>query len=129
MFRKRTKTSVPDGIGRAFAVATGLVAEAQRTLLDAIPTSRHPGVPLQEALVTFISALEAAGRAMPAWHDETTRHEWTMCSEGIADARAQAHDLQRRNADLTFEQLNTVIGDVLYPLEVFADAERDLRRR
>ena len=67
--------------------------------------------------------------AMPAWRDDSVAHEWTKCSDGISESRIQAERLQKHDVELTFEQLNARVGDVLYPLEAFADAERDLRRR
>jgi hypothetical protein len=129
MFRKRRSSPLPDTIRRAFAVAAGLVDEAQRALIAAVPTSRNPGVPLADALDAFIVVLGALDDAMPAWRDERLAHEWTKCAEGIREARAQAGTLRRIDAELTFEQLNSRVGDVLYPLEAFADAERDVRRR
>jgi hypothetical protein len=129
MFRKRRSDPLPDTTLRAFSVAAGLVDKAQRALIAAVPTSRNPGVPLTDALGAFITALDTLDDAMPAWHDERVAHEWTKCAEGIREARAHATALQRIDADLTFEQLNASVGDVLYPLEAFADAERDFRRR
>jgi hypothetical protein len=129
MFRKRRSDPLPDSTRRAFAIAAGLVDEAQRALIAAVPTSRNPGVPLAGALDAFIEALSALDDAMPAWRHERVAHEWTKCAEGIREARAQAVALQHIDAELTFEQLNARVGDVLYPLEAFADAERDFRRR
>ena len=120
---------MPDEIRRAFGATAALVDEAQRALIAAVPTSRHRGIPLGEALSAFGASLDAVDTRMPAWRHETTAHEWTKCSEGVEESRRQAAALQRANAGFTFEQLNAVIGDVLYPLEVFADAERELRRR
>ena len=66
---------------------------------------------------------------MPSWNDGTFAHEWTKCSQAIIEARAAAERLKDLNIELTFEQLNAQIGDVLYPLEAFVDAESRLRRR
>ena len=129
MFRKSAADPLPDTIRRAFAVAAGLVDEAQRALIAAVPTSRNPGVPLADALDAFIAVLGALDDAMPAWRDERLAHEWTKCSDGIGQSRDQAEALRQQDAELTFEQLNSRVGDVLYPLEAFADAERDVRRR
>ena len=106
-----------------------MIDQAQRSLIAAVPTSRDPGVPLREALDSFLEELTAAAAAMPTWHDERVAHEWTKCSAGIAEARAAAERLKDLNVELTFEQLNAQIGDVLYSLEAFVDAERGLRRR
>lgn len=129
MFRKPPKDPLPEEIRRAFSVAAGLVDEAQRALIAAVPTSRNPGVPLADALEAFLVAVRTLDGAMPAWRDDRVAHEWTKCSDGILQAREQAEMLQRLDVNLTFEQLNARVGDVLYPLEAFADAERDLRRR
>jgi hypothetical protein len=129
MFRKRRSDPLPDTIRRGFAVAAGLVDEAQRALIAAVPTSRNSGVPLTKALDSFIAALRPLDDAMPAWRDERVAHEWTKCSDGIREARDQAIAFQIIGVELTFEQLNARLGDVLYPLEAFADAERDFRRR
>ena len=129
MFRKRLKDPLPEEIRRAFSMAAGLVDEAQRALIAAVPTSRNPGVSLADALEAFLAALQTLERAMPAWRDDRVAHEWTKCSDGILQARDQAEALRRYDAELTFEQLNARVGDILYPLEAFADAERDLRRR
>jgi hypothetical protein len=129
MFRKRASDPLPDSTRRAFVIAAGLVDEAQRALIAAVPTPRNPGVPLPDALDEFIAALDRLEDAMAPWRDERVAHEWTKCVEGIREARAQAVALQRIDVDLTFEQLNARVGDLLYPLEAFADAERDFRRR
>ena len=66
---------------------------------------------------------------MEAWKHDSVAHEWTKCSEAIGEAREAAQRLKNLNVELTFEQLNAQIGDVLYPLEAFVDAESSLRRR
>lgn len=129
MFRRRPKDPLPEEIRRAFSVAAGLVDEAQRALIAAVPTSRNPGIPLTDALDSFLAALRTLDAAMPAWRDDRVAHEWTKCSDGIEQARDQAEALRKQDVELTFEQLNARVGDVLYPLEAFADAERGLRRR
>ena len=127
-FRRRTNAQ-DDPLARAFALVASRIDHAQRSLLAAVPTSRDPGTPLREALSEFIRGLDAADEAMPSWNEPRVAHEWTKCSEGIAEARAAAERLLETNVQLTFEQLNAQIGDVLYPLEAFVDAERGMRRR
>jgi hypothetical protein len=128
VFRKRAKDE-EEPSRRAFDVVAALVDHAQRTLIAAVPTARDPGVPLRDALDAFLRALDEIDDAMPAWRDERVAHEWTMCRDGITEARASARRLLALNIELTFEQLNAQIGDVLYPLEAFVDAERSMRRR
>jgi hypothetical protein len=125
----RKKQPLPERVRRGFAVAAGLVEGAQRALIAAIPTSRDPGVPLAEALDAFLERLDEIVGTMQAWQDDRVAHEWTICAKGVHEARAQAELLRAEQTELTFEQLNARVGDVLYPLEAFADVERDLRRR
>lgn len=127
-FKRRTSTP-DDPVRKGFGAVASLIDRAQRSLLAAIPTSRDPGTPLGDALDAFLQGLAAADAAMPAWKDDSVAHEWTKCSDAIAEARAAARRLENLNVELTFEQLNAQIGDVLYPLEAFVDAEGSLRRR
>jgi hypothetical protein len=126
---KRRTTAPDDPVRKGFGAAASLVDRAQRTLLDAVPTSRDPGVPLPEALDAFLRGLADVESSMASWKDESVAHEWTKCSEAIAESRAAALRLRNLDVELTFEQLNAQIGDVLYPLEAFVDAERSVRRR
>jgi hypothetical protein len=131
MFRRRdpARDLQLSALHDAFGVVASHVDAAQRALLAAIPTSRDPGVSLGQALATFGRRLEQAEAAMEAWRDEGLVHDWTKCTEGLAEARAEAGRLRLEPADLGFEALNARVGDVLHPLDAFADAEAALRRR
>ena len=121
--------TIDDPVRKSFGTVASLVDHAQRSLLAAIPTSRDTGDPLEEALDAFLQGLAAVDTAMPAWENDSVAHEWTKCSKAIDEARAAAQRLKDLEVELTFEQLNAQIGDVLYPLEAFIDAENSLRRR
>ena len=127
-FRRRASEQ-DDPLRRAFGLVASQIDHAQRALLAAVPTSRDQGIPLRDALDAFIHSLDDAARGMDSWKGERLAHEWTKCSDGITEARELAAHLRERNVELTFEQLNAQIGDVLYPLEAFVDAERSVRRR
>jgi len=127
LFRKRSDPEA-EHVRAAFATVAGAVDAAQRGLLAAIPTARDPGVPLAQALAEFGLNLDEAARAMPGWRHDRVVHEWTSCSEAIADARAEAKRLRLEPSALDFEALNSRVGDVLHPLERFSDAERMVRR-
>lgn len=126
--RRRGDPAVEAARGAFAAVATHVEA-AQRALLSAVPTSRDAGVPLAQALASFARHLSAADDAMDALDREAFAHEWTKCDEALKAARAEAVRLRTEPGVLGFEALNARIGDVLLPLEVFADVERGLRRR
>lgn len=127
-FRGRSPDPEIARIRRAFAeLADGLEA-AQRALLAAIPTARDPGVPLAEAIAGFERGLEEVASLMPAWRGEPALPLWETCRKALEEARVKAERLRLDPADPGFEALNARIGDVLGPLEAFADAERALRR-
>ena len=117
----------------AFRVVVEHVERAKGSLTDAVPTTRLPGRPLAEALLEFEDALAAADAAMPAWRTEALEHAWGACESALAEARASARRV-RLDADppAGFEALIGTIGDLLAPLDAFADAAdrfRELRRR
>ena len=125
----RRRNDADDPIRKGFGRVASLVDHAQRSLIAAVPTSRDPGIPLSDAIAHFLAGLNDAEAAMQTWKDDSVAHEWTKCSDALAEARAAAGRLKNLNIELTFEQLNAQIGDVLYPLEAFVDAESRLRRR
>lgn len=101
---------------------------AQRALLHAIPTSRDEGIPLAEAIAAFERGLRDTEALMPGWRSKETEALHDRCARAIDDAREEAERLRLEPRRLEFETLNARVGDVLHPLEVFADAERTLRR-
>jgi hypothetical protein len=127
-FRRRTNAQ-DDPLRRAFGVVASRVDHAQRILLSAVPTSRGQGIPLRDAIAGFLQGLDDAEAGMASWNEKGVAHEWTKCSDAIAEARTAAQRMMALDVELTFEQLNAQIGDVLYPLEAFIDAESRLRRR
>ena len=125
----RRRKDADDPIRKGFGRVASSVDHAQRSLIAAVPTSRDPGIPLGDAIAHFLAGLNDAEAAMQTWKDDSVAHEWTKCSDALGAARAAAEKLKNLNIELTFEQLNAQIGDVLYPLEAFVDAESRLRRR
>ena len=112
----------------AFRRVTALVDSAQRALLGAVPTARDPGVPLDEALDEFMASLSRAHELMPAWRLPPTRSVWDRCANAIRQARESATRLRESKPSLGFEALNARLGEVISPLEEFADAADELRR-
>lgn len=112
-----------------FAAVAEAVDRAQRALLAAVPTYRHPGAPLSVALDDFDAALAEVARRMPAWRSPVTDAWWRRCEDALAAAEAQATRLRAAPpGPEEFEALNARIGDVLAPLEDFAEAEQALRK-
>lgn len=127
--RVRDARQVPGAARAAFDRAASAVAAAQRALLAAIPTSRDPGIPLAQALAEFGKLLDNATATLAEWRDEAPAHEWTKCATALACARREAARLRLEPGALDFEGLNARVGDVLHPLEAFAEVERAVRRR
>lgn len=127
-FRRRRPDPEAERLREAFGPVAERIDEAQRALLAAIPTARNPGIPLALALLEFEKGLEEAEQAMPPWRQERTSADWEACREALERARREGARLRLEPEDLGFEALNARVGDVLAPLERFADAERALRR-
>ena len=102
---------------------------AQRSLLAAIPRSRDPGIPLADALALFETGLDEVEELMPAWRGAAQPERFERCVTALAGARAEAERLRLDARPLEFEALNARVGDVLHPLEEFAQAEREMRAR
>ena len=127
LFRRRAPNPEHTRALAAFRVAVTHVDAAQRALLAAIPTARDPGIPLHRALADMRMHLDAADAAMPAWRNDRTAHEWTNCTQAIAQARERAGRLER-HPGLDFEALTEQVGRVIGPLDQFVEAARALRR-
>jgi hypothetical protein len=129
MFKRRRIDPERARALQAFERAAVHVDAAQRALLAAIPTSRDPGIPLALALAELSARLGEAAAAMPAWRAPGHEDAWQRCAHSLEQARAEAERLRLQPDELGFEALNARVGDVLHPLEAFADAERALRGR
>jgi len=128
-FRRRTPDPAVAEARAAFRRVTALLDSAQRSLLAAVPTSRDPGVPLAEAIAAFLDGLTAADEAMTGWRAEPTQALWERCRSSLLEARAKADKLGRTagGSPLDFESLNARLGEVLSPLEEFAEVAAALR--
>lgn len=127
--RRRSREQASDPARAPFGRVASTVAAAQRALLAAIPTARDPGIPLAQALAEFGKLLDGAAAALAEWRDEGPAHEWTKCATALDCARREAARLRLEPGTLDFEGLNARVGDVLHPLETFAEVERAMRRR
>jgi hypothetical protein len=129
LFRRKARDPELAAAREAFRRAAVQLDSAQLALLAAVPTARHPGVPLADALARFLGALDRADALMPAWRIPATEDAWQRCSAALTEARAQARRLRdERGApdELGFEALNARLGEIISPLEEFADWARDL---
>ena len=126
------KSHDPDSaaVREAFRRVVFELDAAQRTLLSAVPTSRDAGAPLQPAIEEFLAGLGRAEASMPGWRTDRTELLWTRCTQALMLARIHAERMRDDPASkrLGFEPLNARLGDVVSPLEEFADVAEEIRR-
>jgi hypothetical protein len=116
----------------AFHAVVADLEPAKAALTEALPTTRAPGRPLQEALGAFEAGLVRAGAGMPAWRTPEIGALWIACDRGLGEALDHVRRVRRDGIEpVGFEALLWLIEDLLDPLDPFAEAERafrDLRR-
>jgi hypothetical protein len=127
LFRRRNDPKLP-AARDAFRLCAAELNSAQRALLAAVPTSRDSGIPLAEAIDSFLEGLDRIEAKMPGWRIEQTEAAWKDCFRVLAEARAEALAIKENPPD-GFEALNARLGDVIAPFEQFAYAALSLRRR
>jgi len=101
---------------------------AQRALLAAVPTSRDTGIPLDEAIDSFLAGLDRLEAQMPGWRIEQTEETWKDCFRALAESRVEAIKVKENPPD-GFEAINSRLGEVIAPFEQFAYAALSLRKR
>ncbi len=111
-----------------FRRCLGIVEEAKASLAAAAPAGRAQGVPLADALVGFEAALREAHQAMPDWRTAEVEEAWQRCATGMDEASGRAEALRLGEAPSGYEQLYTVLADLMEPLEAFAVALDRFRR-
>ena len=104
-----------------------LVERAKADLVQAVPSPRGlPGRPVADAVGAFEDGLGRAAAELDGWRtgDPDVRRS---CRLGIEEAPARVERLRLDSPALDYEGLVTALGDLLAPLDVFAEAERSLR--
>jgi hypothetical protein len=127
LFRRRNDPKLSTA-REAFRLCAAELNSAQRALLAAVPTSRDTGIPLDEAIDSFLEGLDRLEAQMPGWRIEQTEDAWKDCFRVVAEARAEALRI-KENPPGGFEALNARLGDVIGPFEQFAYAALSLRKR
>jgi hypothetical protein len=115
------------GVREAFAEAVERIERGKAALVSAVPTARTEGTPLAEALQAYEAGLRGARQAMERWRTPEMEGSWQECSAGLDEAARRAERLRLEAPSLDFEGLVMVLGDLIAPLEPFADAARRLR--
>jgi hypothetical protein len=112
----------------AFDVVLRRVEAAKSVLVAAVPTARVEGRPLADAVLGFEGELRAALEGMDAWRRNEHERLWRACRDGVEDALRRAERARLEASARDFEALVDLIGEMMAPLDPFADAERTLGR-
>jgi hypothetical protein len=111
----------------AFGPCLDLVERGKASLAAAAPGGRAEGLALAEALAGFEEYLRRAGQAMPPWRIEEMEESWLLCAAGLDESSRRADRLRLGEAPSGYEQLYTVLADIMEPLDAFAAALRRFR--
>ena len=111
----------------AFDVTLGHVEDAKESLVLAVRSGRVEGIPLANGLAMFEEELRAAAASMSAWRRLETEEQWERCERALGDALQLAERLRLEGSPAIYEELIGELGDLLDPLEAFADASAFVR--
>jgi hypothetical protein len=113
------------GTDPAFQAALSAVERAKEALVEAVPSPRgRTRRSLAEALAAFEGSLAQAARSLERWDDTRA----PALRAAVDDALRRAERLRLDAPSLNYEGLVTVLGDLMEPLEAFAEGQPGSRR-
>jgi hypothetical protein len=98
------------------------VERAKASLVEAAPGGRALGAPLADALARFEDYVREARQAMPAWRTVEVEEAWKSSAAALDESSRRAETLRLGQAPSGYEQLYTVLADLMEPLDVFGTA-------
>lgn len=105
------------------------IEAGRRVLLGTLPTGRVEPAPVAVGVDALASSLEDVRGWMPAWRLPEIEADWTDCVAAVDEAHGNLDEvLAVAAATSELEELLEAVGDVVAPLDAFADAERAWRR-
>ena len=113
--------------GAAFRDVMGHVDEAKATLLLGVPGGRTARIPLAEALVGFEQGLRDARAGMASWRVGAVEAEWMSCAKALDRAAERAERLRLEVPTDAYEELVSLLDELLDPLDAFGAAASRLR--
>lgn len=131
MFRR--KPELPPDLHAAwwaFVDCAEVIEAGRRVLLGTLPTGRVEPAPIGAGTDAVRRAITDARAWMPAWDLDDLHDAWMDCVTALDDAGSALDDVDEVAASTDeLEELLTSLQDVIDPLDTFADAEREWRRR
>lgn len=112
----------------AFEQQATRVESARRALLSCLPVGRVNPAPVPVGLDLLRDELHAVRAQLTRWRVPQMSGEWEGCRAAIEEsleAMLTAHRVAQSSTEL--EELLGAVGDVIEPLDAWADAERAWR--
>jgi hypothetical protein len=114
----------------AFVDCAEVIEGGRRVLLGTLPTGRVEPAPIAVGTDAVRRSIADARGWMPRWRIVELDADWQDCLRALDDAERALTEVDEVAASTReLEELLTVLQDVIDPLDVFADAEREWRRR
>lgn len=131
MFRR--KPDLPPDLHTAwwsFVDCAEVIEAGRRVLLGTLPTGRVEPAPIGVGTDAIRRSIADARAWMPAWRLEALEEDWRGCVDALDTAERALQEVDEVAATTDeLEELLTILQDVIDPLDTFADAEREWRRR
>ncbi len=114
----------------AFLDCAEVIEGGRRVLLSTLPTGRVEPAPIGIGLDALSRSVDDARGWMARWELEELRDAWGDCHAALDESQGNV-EMVREVAATTreLEELLGAVEEVVAPLDAFADAERDFRRR
>lgn len=114
----------------AFVDCAEVIESGRRLLLSTLPTGRVEPAPIGVGIEAMRRAIADARAWMDRWRVPELADSWCDCVRGLDEATASLGELEETAATTTeLEELLEAVQEVVAPLDAFADAEREWRRR
>jgi len=112
----------------AFEAQAVRVESARRALLSCLPVGRVDPAPIPVGLDLLRDELTAVLGDMEAWRVPPVERQWRDSRRAVEEALAGLAGAHRVAAgSIELEELLEAVGDVVEPLDAWADAERAWR--
>lgn len=114
----------------SFVDCAEVIEAGRRVLLGTLPTGRVEPAPIGVGTDAMRRSIADAREWMPAWRLDELEDEWQVCHRALEDAEQALSEVDEVAASTSeLEELLESLQGVIDPLDTFADAERQWRRR
>ncbi|GEM_PF-1184999 len=131
MFRR--KPDLPEELHTAwwsFVDCAEVIEAGRRVLLGTLPTGRVEPAPIGVGTDAVRRSIADAREWMDQWRFDELEPSWQDCQEALDDAERGLQEVDEVAATTSeLEELLESLQGVIDPLDTFADAEREWRRR